>query len=494
MAADDGACTMPFRHDLAVLILEGDADLQRNISEVLQGQYPNLVTVPDQEAATEVMRAREIDLLVADVSDGASGGISMLRRMAAAQGRQMAVAIAETGDKTNALEAIKLGAYQCLSRPLDSRSLLAAIDGAADEVLKRAASLQTRRRLSFAHPGKRLIGNGPAMREVFQRIQLVRNVNTNVVIRGETGSGKELVALAIHRNGPRARGPFVKLNCGAIPKDLLESELFGHEKGSFTGALSQHVGTFEAADGGTILLDEIGDMPLDLQVKLLSVLQDRELQRVGGHERIPVDVRVVAATHQDLEEAIGARRFRADLYYRLHVVRIDIPPLRERKEDIPLLVQYLPGPLPHRHRAPRRGRGRGRDGAADVLRLPGQRAGAGELHRGGRRALRGVRHRPARPAGGRAAALRAAPSGRRGRHGRHAAGGGRAPLHHRDAQAHRGQQAPGGRPAGHQREVGLQQAGPLQHPLRRRQRRSGGQPARPRRLTRPAAPRRPAYR
>ncbi len=341
MAADDGACTMPFRHDLAVLILEGDADLQRNISEVLQGQYPNLVTVPDQEAATEVMRAREIDLLVADVSDGASGGISMLRRMAAAQGRQMAVAIAETGDKTNALEAIKLGAYQCLSRPLDSRSLLAAIDGAADEVLKRAASLQTRRRLSFAHPGKRLIGNGPAMREVFQRIQLVRNVNTNVVIRGETGSGKELVALAIHRNGPRARGPFVKLNCGAIPKDLLESELFGHEKGSFTGALNQHVGTFEAADGGTILLDEIGDMPLDLQVKLLSVLQDRELQRVGGHERIPVDVRVVAATHQDLEEAIGARRFRADLYYRLHVVRIDIPPLRERKEDIPLLVQYF---------------------------------------------------------------------------------------------------------------------------------------------------------
>ncbi len=341
MAADDGACTMPFRHDLSVLILESDADLQRNICEALQGQYPNLVTVPDVEAAAEVLSAREVDVLVADVSDSAAGGIPMLRRLAATQGHQMAVAIAETGDTASALEAIKLGAYQCLSRPLDSRSLLAAIDGAADEVLKRATSLDTRRRLSFAHPGKRLIGNSPAMREVFQRIQLVRGVNTNVVIRGETGTGKELVALAIHRNGPRAHGPFVKLNCGAIPKDLLESELFGHEKGSFTGALNQHVGRFEAADGGTILLDEIGDMPLELQVKLLSVLQDRELQRVGGHERIPVDVRVIAATHQDLEDAIGERQFREDLYYRLHVVRIDVPPLRERKEDIPLLVQYF---------------------------------------------------------------------------------------------------------------------------------------------------------
>jgi DNA-binding NtrC family response regulator len=341
MAADDGVCTMPFRRDLAVLILETDANLQRNISEALRGRYPNLVTVPDCEAALDALRSRPADLLVAEVSDAAAGGIPLLRRMAAADGCLMAVAIAETGDTVNALEAIKLGAFQCLSRPLDTRSLLTAIDGAADEVVKRQANLGTRRRISFAYQGKRLIGNGRAMQEVFQRIQMVRKVNTNVVIRGETGTGKELVAYAIHKSGPRAQAPFVKLNCGAIPKDLLESELFGHEKGAFTGALSQHVGRFEAANGGTILLDEIGDMPLELQVKLLSVLQDRELQRVGGHERIGVDVRVIAATHQDLEEAIGLRQFREDLYYRLHVVRIDVPPLRERKEDIPLLVQYF---------------------------------------------------------------------------------------------------------------------------------------------------------
>lgn len=328
-------------HDVSVLILENDTNLQRNLSELLAEHYAYVVSASCCEDGMELLAKRHVDVLVVDVSARTACGLQLLRQALAEQSQLMAVAIAETGDSSRALEAIKLGAYQCLSRPLEARSLQQAIDGAARELLTRHSNLGARRRLSFANPGKRLIGNSSAMRDVLHRIHLVREVNSNVLIRGETGTGKELVAHAIHKNSPRAQSPFVKLNCGAIPRDLLESELFGHEKGSFTGALQQRIGRFEMADGGTILLDEIGDMPLELQVKLLSVIQDREFQRVGGHEPIGVDVRILAATHQDLEKAIDERRFREDLYYRLNVVTIDIPPLRDRKEDIPLLVHYF---------------------------------------------------------------------------------------------------------------------------------------------------------
>jgi DNA-binding NtrC family response regulator len=326
---------------LTVLVVEKNVDLSRNLCQVLGPAYPNTITANDSAAALQTLRSQPIDVLVADVSDQNTGGMDLLREAVAQHRHMMAVAVLEAGDTERALEALRLGVYQCLSRPLDTRSLVAAVDGAAKEILKRHVSLQTRQRLALGYGGKRLIGNSLAMREVLDKIELVRHVNCSVVIRGETGTGKELVAYAIHNSSPRARSPFVKLNCGAIPRDLLESELFGHEKGSFTGALQQHIGRFEMAHRGTILLDEIGDMPLELQVKLLGVLQDRTVQRVGGQERIPVDVRVVAATHQDLEKAIKQNRFREDLYYRLNVITIGVPPLRERKEDIPLLIQHF---------------------------------------------------------------------------------------------------------------------------------------------------------
>jgi len=329
------------QNELTVLIVEKNADLCRNLYQVLCPTYPNATTAGDSGAALQTLRTRHVDVLVVNVSDENSGGMKLLRQAVAQHRHLMAVAIVEAGDTERTLEAIKLGVYQCLSRPLEVRSLAAAVDGAAKEIIKRHVSLQTRQRLSLGYGGRRLIGNSPAIREVLDRIELVRHVNSNVIIRGETGTGKELVAYAIHNNSPRARQSFVKLNCGAIPKDLLESELFGHEKGSFTGALQQRIGCFEMANRGTILLDEIGDMPLELQVKLLGVIQDRVVQRVGGHERIPVDVRIIAATHQNLEKAIEQNTFREDLYYRLNVISIAVPPLRERKEDIPLLIQHF---------------------------------------------------------------------------------------------------------------------------------------------------------
>ena len=326
---------------LTVLVVETDSGIREKLCRVLRQRYPSVLVADDCRAALDLADDNGVDVLVVDVSDERTQGLELLRQAGNRHSHLRAVAIAETGDTQNALRAIKLGAYRCLSRPLEESSLAAAIDGAGREARTSHATLQTRRLLAVGQRGKRLIGNSAPMMRVFERIELVRRVDSNVIIYGETGTGKELVAYAIHRNSTRTRQPFVKLNCGAIPRDLLESELFGHEKGAFTGALQQRIGLFEQANRGTILLDEIGDMPLELQVKLLSVIQDRAVQRVGGHERIPVDVRIIAATHQDLETATHEKRFRLDLYYRLKVVTIYVPALRERKEDIPLLVQHF---------------------------------------------------------------------------------------------------------------------------------------------------------
>jgi len=308
---------------------------------MLADAYGELISSSDERAAIRALREHATAILVADVSDPSADGLGLMRRLLAMRQTVMVVAVANPQDNEALLQATKLGAYQCLKRPLLRQSLRGAIDDAVAELCLRGATIHSYRRLAFAGPGKRLIGNSRSMRDVLRRINLVRRVDCNVIIRGETGTGKELVAQAIHNNSSRANEPFVKLNCGAIPKDLLESELFGHEKGAFTGALQQRIGRFEMAHKGTILLDEIGDMPLDLQVKLLSVIQDRAVQRVGGHEQIPVDVRIIAATHQNLEQAIEDSTFREDLYYRLKVVTIRVPTLRERREDIPLLALHF---------------------------------------------------------------------------------------------------------------------------------------------------------
>ena len=248
-----------------------------------------------------------------------------------------------------AVEAMKLGAYDYLTKPLDPARLDILIEKAlADRRLQdevRALRQGLHERYSFHS----LIGRSVGMREIFARVARVSASNCTVLIAGETGTGKELVAQAIHYNDPQRQGPLVAVNCAAIPESLLESEFFGHERGAFTGADRQKKGRFEQAQGGTLFLDEVGSLPLPMQAKLLRVLQDGTYERVGGSGVIQADARILAATNVDLKEAVAAGRFREDLYYRLNVVSVDLPPLRERIEDLPLLVDHFLGRLRERH-------------------------------------------------------------------------------------------------------------------------------------------------
>jgi two-component system nitrogen regulation response regulator GlnG len=248
---------------------------------------------------------------------------------------------AEAGMK-NAVEAMKRGAYDYLTKPFDLEVMDAIIEKAnrAREMTLQVSTLKDELKEHYLLE-RGIIGNSPPMREVYKTIGKVAPSDMTVLVQGESGTGKELIARAIHYNSRRLVKPFIAMNCAAIPKELLESELFGHEKGAFTGATERKLGKFEQANGGTIFLDEIGDMPLDLQAKILRVLQEREITRTGGSQNIAVDVRIVAATNQDLLQLVQQRQFREDLYYRLNVVPINLLPLRERRDDIPLLVEHF---------------------------------------------------------------------------------------------------------------------------------------------------------
>lgn len=318
-----------------------DESLREAFSALLKPHCHQVITMDDFGEGLTALADEKPELLVVDLTEQEEKGLRLLRTSREVAPSSKVLALVDDQDMNQAVAAIKGGAWDCLSKPLEGEHFLESAKKAIEEIEEWIQHETNRQPLGYWSDGKVIVGQSPAMNEVWHRIDMVRDVTSNVLIQGETGTGKELVAHAIHQRSPRAEGPFVKLNCGAIPKDLLESELFGHEKGAFTGALQQRIGRFEMADGGTILLDEIGDMPLDLQVKLLGVLQDRFIQRVGGHEKIPVDVRILAATHQDLKQAINDGDFREDLFYRLNVITIKIPPLHARRQDIPLLVDHF---------------------------------------------------------------------------------------------------------------------------------------------------------
>lgn len=315
-------------------------DDDRSIRWVLEKAFKNSdMEVRCFDEADSVLRAlnrSEPDVIISDIRMPGMDGLELLGRIHDKYPGLPVIIITAHTDLDSAVSAYEVGAFEYLPKPFD-------VDEAV-ELARRAIS--HRRETDRGEPmagqvDAEIIGEAPSMQEVFRAIGRLARSNITVLINGESGTGKELVAQALHRHSPRAAQPFIALNMAAIPRDLLESELFGHEKGAFTGANAARQGRFEQADGGTLFLDEIGDMPSELQTRLLRVLADGEFYRVGGHNAIKVDVRIIAATHQNLEKLVAEGRFREDLFHRLNVIRIHIPSLRERREDIPLLAQHF---------------------------------------------------------------------------------------------------------------------------------------------------------
>ena len=317
----------------------------------------NICEADSAEAARALLKQQEADLLLLDVNLPGMSGLDFLRELRNSNGNgPLVIIVTAHGSERMAVEAVKAGAYDYVSKPFELDDLRLVVKNAAETVELRRENYSLRRRIEVERSQRgALIGTSEAMQRVRAMIEKVADTDATVLVRGESGTGKELVAREIHeRNSVRRNGSFVAVNCAALPSELIESELFGHEKGAFTGAAARREGKFEQADGGTLFLDEIGDMSANVQAKLLRALEERQIERLGGSEAIPVDVRIVSATHQPLEQEIANGNFRADLFYRLRVVTIDIAPLRERREDIPLLADTFLRMAAERYDLPQR--------------------------------------------------------------------------------------------------------------------------------------------
>ncbi|GIX08165.1 MAG: acetoacetate metabolism regulatory protein AtoC [Candidatus Poribacteria bacterium] len=323
-----------------VLIVDDDPGLRQSLGLLLQGEGYEVVSEGSPTRALERASSEAFDLILCDVRMPEMDGLEFLRRYREVRGRALVIMMSAYGGEDQAIAAMKAGAYDYIPKPFRSDEVVLTLKKAEEreQLRSQVASLQaelTRR------TDREVVAESPAMRKVMELASRVAPHSTTVLITGESGTGKEVVARAIHRMSPRKDRRFVAVNCGAIPENLLESELFGHARGAFTGAASDKPGLFEEADGGTLLLDEIGELPLELQVKLLRVLQEGEVRRVGEAKTRRVDVRVLAATARDLEADVRQGRFREDLYYRINVVRIHLPPLRQRPEDVEALTRLF---------------------------------------------------------------------------------------------------------------------------------------------------------
>jgi DNA-binding NtrC family response regulator len=311
------------------------------LRQILEPEGHEIEAAYDGETALEMLQEGGFHLVVTDLRMPDMGGFELLKLIRDRRVPVGVVVLTAYGDASEALQAMKAGADDFLRKPCQPEHLCAVVARTLDRRRLIDDLAQLRNQLRGSYSFHTMLSQSPKMRRVFDMIQHVGQVDSTVLIHGETGTGKELVAQALHAANKRRKGRFVALNCAVLNDSLLESELFGHERGAFTGAEKRKIGRFERADGGTLLLDEIGDISQAMQVKLLRVLQTGTLERVGGMEPIKVDVRIVAATHKRLEDEVKEGRFRADLYYRLKVVRVDLPPLRERKEDVPLLAMHF---------------------------------------------------------------------------------------------------------------------------------------------------------
>jgi DNA-binding NtrC family response regulator len=324
-----------------ILIVDDEEQMRDLLVKVLEKNGYQVAVSGDGAQALAFLEKEPVDLVVTDVRMPGMSGMEALRAIKELNPEIVVIIMTAFGSIDQAVQAVKEGAYDYISKPFKIEEMLLTIDKALEERRLRHEVTALRQELHTRYHFENLIGKSRAMQEVFKLIEQVAASRSTVMVYGKSGTGKELVAKAVHYNSQRTTKPFVAVNCAAIPAELLESELFGHEKGAFTGAIATKVGKFELATGGTLFLDEVGSMRLDLQAKILRALQEREIERVGGTRTIKIDVRVLAATNRDLKRAVEEGAFREDLYYRLNVVPITLPDLKDRQEDIPLLANHF---------------------------------------------------------------------------------------------------------------------------------------------------------
>lgn len=323
-----------------ILIIDDERSIRNTMKDILEFEKHKIVLAENGKVGLELATSQPFDLIFSDIKMPEMDGIELLRLLKEKEVEAPVVMISGHGSIETAVECIKKGAFDFIEKPVDLNRLLITVRNALDKSVLVTETKILRKKVSSTY---QMIGKSPAIMKVREMIDKVAPTEARVFITGENGTGKEVVARLLFQQSNRSDAPFVEVNCAAIPSELIESELFGHEKGSFTSAIKQRIGKFEQADGGTIFLDEIGDMSLSAQTKVLRVLQENELTRVGSDKSIKVNVRVFAATNKNIKEEIEKGNFREDLFHRLNVIPIHVPPLRERKEDIPLLIEHFTG-------------------------------------------------------------------------------------------------------------------------------------------------------
>ncbi len=325
----------------SILVVDDDRDAREPLIEFLTESGYSVMEAGHPNDALEIARKQHFDLVMTDLRMPGMDGVTLFMKLKELEPEAVGIIMTGFGTIESTVKAIKAGAWDYITKPFQLEETGIIVKRALAYRRLQIENKGLKKQLLQTHASESFLGSANAMEGVFEMVRKVADTDATVLLTGESGTGKELVARTLHGSSSRGGKPFVAVNCGAIPEELLESELFGHEKGAFTGAIAARTGLFEMADGGTILLDEIGDMSPNLQVKLLRVLQEREFQRVGGERTKKIDVRVIAATHQDLDRLVEEKRFREDLYYRLNVIQIKLPPLRERLEDLPLLAEHF---------------------------------------------------------------------------------------------------------------------------------------------------------
>lgn len=325
----------------SVLVVDDDQEMRELLSDLLREEGYQSESVQSGEEALQILERKEVDLLISDLRMQGISGLDLLQGAKAIRPQQAMIIITAFGTVKTAIEAMKRGAIDYIIKPFKSEHLLLVAQKAFERIHLHQEVMRLREVVSAPYQFSNIIGKSKPMQDIFRLIRRVTESTVNIAITGESGTGKEQVAKAIHYNSPRKEKPFIAVDCAAIPEMLLESELFGHERGAFTDAKFEKKGLFEIAHGGTIFLDEIGEMPLSLQPKLLRIIQEKKVRRVGATHTFSVDIRIISATNKDLLESVKAKQFRDDLYYRLNVLQIDLPPLRNRREDIPLLAGHF---------------------------------------------------------------------------------------------------------------------------------------------------------